>query len=222
MSKKTEPTQQSLLEMESQEIEKPGKALPYRLGKYDRYEVTSALRKEIKLGNIEGAFICVNLLLTHGGKPARNHILKQCWIMCAEDLWDARLSIYTASIIQMEKAVGVMEEDHFYQLVYRMCKATKWWTQEDGRDFDYLWAKSDGIVKNESYQIPPYALDSHTRRGLENQRKTGKLDDRYSGTEIGRQKTKFIFMRDGQIKSDSAIDDDFIHRWSEWQELRGL
>lgn len=81
--------------------------MPMKLGRYDRWEVVSAFRKDIKLGNIEDAFYWTTLLLKYGGSNAKRYILKQAWIMSAEDISSMEISNYCASIIMMEKEYGV-------------------------------------------------------------------------------------------------------------------
>ena len=184
--------------------------IPLKLGKYDRYEVVSTLRKEIKLGNKENACYWTALILNQGGRGGRGYLLRQLWIMCAEDLWSTECSNYCASITQMEKDFYLKETDHFYGLVCRMCDAPKFWETLEGRQMDYFWAKAEGQLEKQSKEIPSYGLDQHTRRGLAIKKQTGKLDDRFSGSDIGRQKTVYLYKRDGFLSPEKDVDENFI------------
>jgi hypothetical protein len=85
-------------------------------------------------------------------------------------------------------------------LTAAMCKARKWWEHEEGREVDRLWSQAIGDLKvpERRREIPPYALDRHTRRGWELRRAGQHFDDRFSGTDMGRLKTSYLFERDGE------------------------
>ena len=187
------------------------------LGPYNYHEVLSALRKEIKLNRPEDAIYWANVILTFGEKAGPATLAKQLWIMAAEDIDDPMIVLRAFAVFQMVKTVP--ESDHLFYLVGAMCKARKWWEHEDGREVDSLWAKAIGdlSVAERNKPIPSYALDRHTRRGWAIFKKNGDFDDRYSGTELGRQKTVYLFRRDGQIGPDSKLDAGF---WGFWRNRR--
>lgn len=199
------------------------------LGGYDGREVLSAFRKEIVLGNDENAIYWANAILTHGGQSSQRLLAKQCWIIAAEVVDDPVVVMRAFAVHQM--AGTVSEEDHAFFLVAQMCRARKWWETEEGRQVDRLWSKAIGDLRDPERrrEIPEYALDRHTRRGWDVKRDKGWWDDRFSGTDLGRQKTSYMFQRDQIIDSDSRIecdrdgvaDDQFWEVWHERKRLEG-
>lgn len=179
---------------------------PY--GPYNHYEVVSALRKEIKLGRLEEAIYWANVILTKSDKntTGQKTLAKQLFIMATEDVYSTEVLI--RAYIALETAGRVDETDQYLFLVALMCRAPKWWESEEGREVDVAWAKAVGDLKDPelNHPIPSYALDRHTRRGWALFREKGDFDDRFSGTDLGRQKTVFLFLRDGRIGPDSKLD----------------
>jgi hypothetical protein len=196
-------------------------------GRYPVAEVVSALRKEIKLGDIEAALYWLNVILTFGGKGGPRLAAKQLWIMAAEDIDDPQVVLRAFAVHQM--AMTVPETDHLFFLTAHMCRARKWWQHEEGRQVDELWAKAIGDLKDpaRNREIPPYALDRHTRRGWEIKREHGHFDDRFSGTDLGRMKTRYLYERDGFIDADSRLECDRQgvedrRFWSVWRARKTL
>lgn len=199
------------------------------LGPYDGREVLSAFRKEVVLGNTAAAIYWANVMLTHGGQSAQRLLARQCWIVAAEQVDDPVVVVRAFAVYQM--AGTVSETDHQFYLVAQMCRARKWWESEDGREVDRLWSQAIGDLKEpeRSHEIPEYALDRHTRRGWEVRREKGWFDDRFSGTDIGRQKTAHMFVRDGLIDAKSRVecdrdgvaDETFWEKWRERKRLQG-
>lgn len=192
---------------------------PMMLGPYDYSEVLSAFRKSIKLDRPTEAIYWLNALLTYGPKGAKTTAAKQLWIMAAEDIDDPLIMLRAAAVIQLANVVE--ETDHLFFLTAAMCKARKWWEHEEGREVDRLWSQAIGDLKvpERRREIPSYALDRHTRRGWELRRAGQHFDDRFSGTDMGRLKTCYLFERDGEITPDSVIDEGF---WRVWRERRAL
>jgi hypothetical protein len=197
------------------------------LGGYELFEVISALRKTVKLNLPEEAIYWANVILTHGGKGGPRLLARQLWIMAAEDTDDQAVVLRAFAVYQMVPTVS--ETDHLFYLVAQMCKATKWWETEEGRETDRLWAKAQGDLKDPArqHEIPHYSLDQHTRRGWKVKQQEGWFDDRFSGTWLGRAKTMYMFLRDGQIGPESRVecDRDGVEDrgfWSVWRERRRL
>jgi hypothetical protein len=125
----------------------------------------------------------------------------------------------------------VPETDHLFYLVAQMCRARKWWETEEGREVDRAWAAAIGDLKDPArrLEIPQYALDRHTPRGWDVKRDQGWWDDRFSGTDLGRQKTSHMFQRDGLIDSASRVecdrngvaDESFWEAWRARKRLQG-
>jgi|GEM_PF-3519141 len=201
----------------------------WTLGGYDGREVLSALRKSVVLADLDGAIYWANVVLTHGGQHAQRLLSKQCWIIAAEVVDDPMVVMRAGAVHQL--AGQVPETDHLFFLIAQMCRAPKWWESEDGREVDRLWSKAIGDLKDPDRrrEIPEYALDRHTRRGWEVKRERGWFDDRFSGTDLGRQKTAHMFARDGFIDAESRVecdrdgvaDESFWQVWSDRKRLQG-
>lgn len=189
-----------------------------KLGHYDYYEVISALRKCIKLGQVEDSIYWANVVLSCHESGARI-VAKQLWIMAAEDIFDEAVVLRAFAVYQM--AGKVKETDHIFFLVARMCRAEKWWESPLGSEVDYLWAKATGDLKTRPKEIPSFALDTHTAKGAIAKRRGYAIDDRFSGTDAGRQKTKYLFDRDGKLDPDEYPDEQFWVYWEQYKELLG-
>jgi len=195
---------------------------PPPLGPYDFHEVLSALRKEIKLGRTEDAIYWLNVLLTQGGAAGPATAARQLWIMAAEDVNDPGIVFRAFAVFQMIKVAR--ETDHLYFLTHAMCRAPKWWETDDGREVDRLWSKAVGDLRvpERNKPVPSYALDRHTRLGWKIFRATGEFDDRYSGTDLGRAKTGYLFERDGRLDPDlpgPSSEREFLEAWRARREL---
>lgn len=208
-----------------------GRYSPPPLGPYQYHEVLSALRKEIKLNDLEAAIYWANVILTFSeGKTGKRTLAKQLWIMSTEDIDDPAIVQRAFVVYQMVDSVA--ETDQFLYLVAHMCRARKWWEHEEGVAVDTAWAKAIGDLKDPSRrrEIPSYALDRHTRRGWQIFRSTGQFDDRFTGTDLGRQKTAYMFARDGFIDADSRVeatrdgepDGGFLKWWRKFRDLMAV
>lgn len=190
------------------------------LGPYPLHEVLSSLRKTIKLNDLEQAIYWANVILTYGGKGAGRMLCKQLWIMAAEDIDDTGMTIRIASVWSMIDLVP--ETDHLFYLVGAMCRARKWWETPEGRAVDEAWAKAIGDLKRNPREVPGYALDRHTRRGWDLKKQGIPFDDRFSGTEIGRMKTTYLFLQHGQLSPDLVLDEGFWEFWARRKALMAL
>jgi hypothetical protein len=195
-----------------------------KYGVYDAYEVRSALRKEIKLGDLDAAMYWANVMISEGGTEGRANLAKQLFIMATEDCYGDAVYLRAAMTMQMQNKVG--ETDSLYFLVGSMCRAPKWWETEEGRAVDRAWARAIGDYRDPERrrEIPPYALDRHTRRGWAIKRATGWWDDRFSGTTLGRAKTMWLFKRDGRLDPSMPfdhMDPGFVRFWRQYCELMG-
>jgi hypothetical protein len=195
-----------------------------KYGVYDGYEVRSALRKEIKLGNLDAAIYWANVMISQGGTEGRTNLVKQMFIMATEDCYGDAVFLRAAMTLQVQNKVG--ETDCLYFLVAAMCRAEKWWESDEGRAVDLAWARAIGDYEapERRREIPSYALDRHTRRGWAIKRSTGEWDDRYSGTDLGRQKTVFLFRRDGKLDPAAPFDSKdpaFLRHWRWFKGLLG-
>lgn len=190
-----------------------------KLGQYDYFEVISALRKEIKLCRTEDAIYWLTVLLTYGESAAKKTAAKQLWIMAAEDCYDEQIVMRAFAVYQMASKVN--ETDHLYFLVARMCKSAKWWESPEGKEVDYLWAKAEGDIKKRPKKIPSFAIDRHTARGKLRLRRGEHIDERFSGTDYGRQQTVYLYDKYGNLSPDYELDEAFYTYWEQFRELLG-
>lgn len=188
------------------------------LGSYDVFEVISALRKSIKLDDPEQAFYWLTVWLEFGGKSAPKSVAKQLWIVANEDCDDPQITLRSFAVYSMTSVVS--ETDALYFLTAAMCKARKWWTHPDGQLVDHWWSKALGDLKCEPREIPSYALDRHTRRGWARHRSGLGFDDRFSGSDVGRMKTLWLYLRHGRLDPTDQVDDDAFRAF--WQQRRDL
>lgn len=203
-----------------------GRFNPPPLGPYQYHEVLSALRKEIKIGNVEEAIYWANVIQTksENGATGQRTLAKQLWIMATEDCYGTE--VIMRCFVFMQTAGKVAETDHGLFLTAFMCRAPKWWESEEGRAVDIAWAKAIGDLKDpeRQHEIPSYALDRHTRRGWSVLKRMGDFDDRYTGTDLGRQQTVFLFLRDGVLdpainRLDKKNDEAFKRHWNWFRNL---
>lgn len=204
-----------------------GRNEQWMLGGYDGREVLSAFRKSVVLADTEAAIYWANVVLTYGGQHGPRTLAKQCWIVAAEVVDDPAIVLRAGVVLQ--HAGAAPETDHLFYLVGAMCAAPKWWESEPGRAVDESWARAIGDLKDPARrrEIPEFALDRHTLRGWDVKRAQGWWDDRFSGTDLGRQKTAYMFQRDGFIDASSRVECDREgvedHRfWSLWRERKHL
>jgi len=189
-----------------------------KLGQYDYFETISALRKDIKLGKAEDAIYWLHVLLTYNESGAKT-AAKQLWIMAAEDIDDQAVVMRAFAVYQMISKVG--ETDHLYFLVYQMCLARKWWEHPEGVAVDYLWAKATGDLKNHPKPIPSYALDEHTAKGARDKKQGKTIDNRFSGHDFGRQQTRYLYEKYGNLDPANHPDQEFFTQWELFKDLIG-
>src|SRR5665811_1987674 len=190
----------------------------WQVGAYDGWEVLSALRKAIVLADVRSSLYWVHVLLTFGGRGAQKTVARQLWIAAAEIVDDDTAVIRAHAVLA--HAGEVAETDHLFFLAARLCRSRKWWESAEGAEVDRLWSEAIGDLKREPREVPPYALDRHTGRGWQMFRRSGEFDDRFSGTDVGRFKTAYLFRRDGVISESSQIDAEFWPTWEERQHLQ--
>lgn len=196
-------------------------------GPYPLDEVLSALRKSVKLRLLDDSVYWLTVMLEHGPRHSARMAAKQLLVVATEDCDDE--AVMVRAWVTYETVGVLTETDSLYFLVARMCEVyvPRWWESEDGREVDRLWAQALGELKREPRPVPPYALDRHTRRGWEVKATEGWFDDRFSGTDLGRMKTAFMFQRDGFIDADSRVECDRNgvedrRFWQVWRQRKRL
>lgn len=190
------------------------------LGDYPFFEVLSALRKSIKLDLPEEAIYWLTVLLEYGGRQGPKTAARQLWVVACEDVDDPAIVQRAFAVFQMTGQVP--ETDALYFLTAAMCRAQKWWQTPEGQLVDHWWAKALGDLKRAPKPIPVYALDRHTRRGWERFRSGRGFDDRFSGTDVGRAKTLWLFTRHGRLHPDDQVGPEFRAFWEDRRELQAM
>lgn len=158
---------------------------------YDRGVVVSAWIKEMRLGNVEATFYWLAVMLE--ANESRDFLARRCAIFAVEDVFDLSTAGHIAS---MAWAVNrrQMDDNAVWQMTYWLCKAPKFfqgerltWAPVSGEEYERLsWNAIDAVKRGEQRPIPSYAVDLHTRQGRELRQAGQPVDERYSGTRLGR------------------------------------
>lgn len=196
-------------------------------GPYPLDLVISSLRKSAKLRLLDDSIYWLTVLLEKGPNGSARMAAKQLLVVATEDVDDEAVFLRALAVHQ---TVGVVTEtDSLYFLVARMCEhqVLRWWESETGREVDRLWSSALGELKREPRQVPSYAMDRHTKAGWDLKRETGWFDDRFSGDDLGRAKTSYMFQRDGFLDADSRVECDRNgvedrRFWGVWKQRKRL
>jgi len=123
------------------------------LGPYGQTEVISALRKEIKLGDVDKAIWWTFVMLEYGDYTFVTKLCRQLIVMSAEDLNDDGFTLESVGMMKRAKEHQLTNDD-IYDAVARACKMEKWWESDFGRNVDYLWGKVQGEYRRNERQLP--------------------------------------------------------------------
>lgn len=198
-----------------------------RCGPYSLDEVLSSLRKSLKLRFLDDSMFWLTCLLEHGPQGAARMAAKQMLVVATEDVDDE--AVFLRALATYETVGVISETDSLYFLAARICEpyVPRWWESEAGREVDRLWAAALGELKRDPRPVPVWAMDRHCKAGWDLKRETGWFDDRFSGTDLGRMKTAYMFQRDGFLDVDSRVECDRNgvedHRfWQVWRQRKRL
>jgi hypothetical protein len=123
------------------------------LGVYSQTEVISALRKEIKLADVDKAIYWAYIMLEYGDQSFRKKLCRQLVVMSAEDLHDDGFTLESTELMK-RAASGEVTDDELFDAVARACKMEKWWETHYGRSIDYYWGKAQGQYKRGERKVP--------------------------------------------------------------------
>lgn len=178
-----------------------GRKTNLKCGDYELDEVVSALQKEIRRGFHERAFYWAVTMINNGYE---DYLWRRLMVILGEDVGYHDLlvapfvvAMYQANEIATSKATEKPKTDTNFvaNAIFAMCKAVK---TRVGCDLDeYVGYCIDHGLKLE---IPPYALDMHTRRGREEGELLG--DDGTRGNQL--------FEKEGRkIHPEAPVDGDY-------------
>jgi replication-associated recombination protein RarA len=93
---------------------------------YQYSEVISAIRKDVKLGNVENAIYWATVIREFSPRWETAHriVAKQLWISAAEDVDDPAVVLRAFALFQKGKEVP--ETEHIIFLIAQMCAARKY------------------------------------------------------------------------------------------------
>jgi hypothetical protein len=123
------------------------------LAVYSQTEVISALRKEIKLADVDKAIYWAYIMLEYGDQSFVRKLARQLVVMSAEDLHDDSFTLESVELIKRAKKGEVADSD-LYDAVARACHMEKWWETHYGRSVDYAWGKAQGEYKSGKRKMP--------------------------------------------------------------------
>lgn len=123
------------------------------LAVYSQTEVISALRKEIKLADVDKAIYWAYIMVEYGDQSFITKLARQLVVMSAEDLHDDSFTLESVELIKRAKKKEVTP-DELYDAVARACKMEKWWETHYGRSVDYVWGKAQGEYKSGKRKLP--------------------------------------------------------------------
>jgi len=184
---------------------------------YKQKDVVSSLIKEMRLGNIENAYYWFQVMIEAGESyyyvalTLINFAYEDCYddhaIMISDACWRSMMA---------QKQKGLEGNTPFWW-VERLCRATKFWETEEGREREKIWWKVyDEIKKKGAVRpIPPYACDRHSHTGWKQKNAGGNFDERFSGNRWGRVNMCAMYERDGCLdpKGEPVLKSRNIDDW---------
>lgn len=181
---------------------------------FPRSEIVSALIKSMRFGDYEEASYWFTVLVENNA--SETYLSKRLAIFAAEDCFDSELIILANSVYQMyEMKIG--NDNMLWQVLYRCCKAKKFWEIPEGREYELSATKAIIRYKvNGIEKIPKWAIDRHTKKYYEliKEGKDDETDERFSGNDIGRLQMIKMYQKYGRISPD-IIDKEI---WEESKE----
>lgn len=169
---------------------------------FNKSEVVSAFIKSMRFGDFEEASYWLIVLIEND--ISETYISKRLAIFAAEDCFDSQLMILANSVYVMyNEELG--DSNMIWQVLYRCCKATKFWELPEGIEYENTINK---VIKrydiNGIEKIPKWAIDSHTKMyyDLIKENRKQETDERFSGNDIGRLHMIKMFQKYGKLSPD--------------------
>lgn len=173
-------------------------------------EAVSALIKSMRFSDFAEAAYWFEVLVENEINEV--YLAKRLCIFASEDCFDSDLILLANSVFQMylmKNGNGNM----LWQVLYRCCKAKKFWEVVDGQEYEITINKAIEKYKKEGIlDTPKWAIDKHTKKYYELVEKgqEHKTDIRFSGDDFGRLHMVKMFKKYGRISCE--IDDSEISR----------
>ena len=101
-----------------------------------------------------------------------------------------------------------------WQLLYRCCKAKKFWESDEGQEYEIKAGEAIAKYKLTGVKpIPKWAVDKHTKLyyKLLDENKESDTDLRFSGDDIGRLHMILMYRKYGRVSPD-IIDDELYEK----------
>lgn len=180
---------------------------------FSKSEVVSAFIKSMRFGDLEEASYWCTVLLENN--ISETYIAKRLAIFAAEDCFDSELMVLANSVYLMYE-IKIGNSNMFWQVLYRCCKAKKFWEMSEGKEYEETINRAAKRYKTNGIEkIPRWAIDAHTRKYyelIENGRNK-ETDERFSGNDIGRLHMIKMHQKYRRISPD-IIDDEI------WEEAK--
>ncbi|PKM88144.1 MAG: hypothetical protein CVU87_08155 [Firmicutes bacterium HGW-Firmicutes-12] len=178
---------------------------------FKKNEIVSALIKAMRFGDFGEAAYWMIVLLENNIEE--KYITHRLAIFASEDCFDADLITLANSIrIMYEMKLG--NGNMLWQLLFRCCKAKKFWELPDGQEYEETMNNAiERYKKNGLEKAPKWAIDSHTTlyHELVKEGRLNETDERFSGNDKGRLHMIKMYKKYGRVSPD--IVDDKI--WKE-------
>jgi replication-associated recombination protein RarA len=225
MGKKNEEKEQrEMFSLKEDKIrgEKEKKSLGYEKFNYDRFEVISAFIKEMRLGNVEGALYWLDVM-KRSNEP-KNYIVKRLVCFAGEDAFGTEPLGIASHLVNTFGREGD-DWNLIDQAVIHLTKCKKWWETETGAFWKKCQMRHSKLFKlGKLKKVPHYALDVHTRKGVE-LKSQGLMDSRMSGDANGVAKRLDSFERHGRFVWDktlrgwkSYLEENFLDEKGDWKK----
>jgi putative ATPase len=167
----------------------------YREIGYDQKDVVSALIKDMRLGNQEGAMYWARVMEEAGDL---SKLCRRLLIFAFEDGFGEQIQMYSAACWQAWQAVR--DNNIWFAWVERICRATKFWEVREGEEREKAYDKADRELKEgKKRPIPDYAKDMHCKAGYEMKKEKGYMDTRFSGDDYGRWQMIQMYKKLGRL-----------------------
>ena len=175
-------------------------------------EYVSAWIKSLRLGRLEDAFYWLNVMAKYYDEW---YVARRMAAFAGEDCWDQQAIVLTSALWTLvdRKAPDIWNHINFTN--WYLCQCPKFWNTDGGIEFYRMFIdlekrfKDDGEGGIEPEEVPSWAIDMHTATGREaaKNKEWDKVDQRFSGTEVGIYSRILMWKRLGRLDPDGGMDD---------------
>lgn len=193
------------------EQEKLSIAQKYEQLGYNQKDVISALIKEMRLGNLEGAMWWARVMEEAGDVW---NLCRRLLIFAFEDAFGEGIQMY--SVACWQAWTSIKDANIWFAWIERLCAARKFWEVPEGERRERAYDKADRELKaGKRRPIPEYAKDMHCKAGYQMKKEKGYLDNRFSGDGYGRWQMIRMYKRLGRLDPDDKESLESLKNWGQ-------